>query len=389
MSYPRNSQASSPPTLPPEKWGRLLGLYHVRACYRGGMNRMWCLLWLLARSSMAQNTIVNPLLPSGPDPWITSRNGFYYYMNTTGSSLVIWKTKSIAALATSEKKTVWRPPASGPYSHDIWAPELHFLRAKWYIYFAADSGRNESHRIWVLENAAADPLDGEWQMMGKVADPSDRWAIDATVFEQDSRLYMVWSGWEGEGNGAQNLYIAELSDPYTVKGRRVRLSAPEYPWEKVGDLRPEIASEANPGADPANPIHVDVNEGPEILRHGGHIFLVYSAGGCWTDYYSLGMLTASQGTDLMDPASWHKSPTPVFWLSPASHAYGPGHNSFFQSSDGKEDWILYHANSEPQQGCGNHRAPRAQSFTWQPDGMPDFGRPVGVGVRIAAPSGRN
>ena len=45
----------------------------------------------------------------------------------------------------------------------------------------------------------------------------------------------------------------------------------------------------------------------------------------------------------MDPASWHKSPTPVFWLSPASHAYGPGHNSFFQSPDGKEDWILYHA----------------------------------------------
>ncbi len=353
------------------------------------MNRWWYVLWLVAGSAAAQGTLVNPLLPSGADPWITSRNGFYYYMNSMGSSLVIWKTKNIGALATAEKKTIWRPPASGPYSRDIWAPELHFLRGKWYIYFAADGGRNESHRIWVLENAAADPLDGEWQMKGKMADPSDRWAIDATVFEHDSRIYMVWSGWEGEVNGAQNLYIAELSDPYTVKGNRVRISSPEYPWEKIGDLKPRVPSEANPGADPRNPIHVDVNEGPEILQHGSRIFLVYSAGGCWTDYYSLAMLTASGSSDLMDPASWKKSSAPVFWLSPEAHAYGTGHNSFFQSPDGKEDWILYHANSESGQGCGNRRSPRAQPFTWKPDGMPDFGRPVAVGVPIAAPSGAN
>lgn len=348
---------------------------------------MWCVL-VLAVGAAAQGTFVNPLLPSGADPWIISRNGFYYYMNTTGSSLAIRKTRSIAALATAETKTVWRPPATGPYSHGIWAPELHYLRGRWYIYFAADAGRNESHRIYVLENAATDPLDGDWQFLGKVADPTDRWAIDATVFENASRLYMVWSGWEGEVNGAQNLYIAELSDPQTVKGGRVRISTPEFPWEKIGDLKPRNALETNP-ADPANPIHVDVNEGPEILRHGDRIFLVYSAGGCWTDYYSLGMLTASAGSDLLNPASWKKSPAPVFWLSPEAHAFGTGHNSFFQSPDGKEDWILYHANPEPGQGCGGHRAPRAQPFTWKPDGTPDFGRPVGAGVPIAVPSGGN
>src|SRR3982751_560204 len=294
--------------------------------------------------------LINPLLPSGPDPWITSRNGFYYYMNTTGRSLVIRKTKSIEALAKAETKVVWRAPESGPYSRDVWAPELHFLRGKWYIYFAADAGRNESHRIWVLENAAADPLQGDWQLKGKVADPSDRWAIDATVFEHGRRLYMVWSGWEGTVNGAQNLYIAELSDSWTVKGARVRISTPEHPWEKIGDLKPRVATEANPGADSANPIPVDVNEGPEILRHGDRVFLIYSAGGCWTDYYSLGMLTASASSDLMDPASWKKSGAPVFWMSPEAHAYGAGHNSLFQSPDGKEDWLLYHANAEPGQG---------------------------------------
>ncbi len=351
------------------------------------MNRVWYILFLLIRGAAAQGTLVNPLLSTGADPWVTSRNGFYYYMNTTGSSLVIWKTKSIAALAAAERKMVWRAPASGPYSHDIWAPELHFLRGKWYIYFAADGGRNESHRIWALENPSPDPLDGEWQMKGKVADPSDRWAIDATVFENNSHLYMVWSGWEGEVNGAQNLYLAELADPTTIKGRRVRISTPEYPWEKIGDLKPRQATEINPGADPGSPLHVDVNEGPEILRHGDRIFLVYSAGGCWTDYYSLAMLTAPASSDLMDAASWKKTPSPVFWLSPEAHAYAPGHNSFFQSPDGKEDWILYHANSEPGLGCGGRRSPRAQRFTWRPDGTPDFGRPAAVGVPMAVPSG--
>src|ERR1700687_4999608 len=104
------------------------------------------------RAQAPPPTFVNPLLPSGADPWVTSRNGFYYYMNTTGSNLTIWKTRSMADLAAAEKKGVWRAPATGPYSRDVWAPELHFLRGKWYIYSAADAGTNASHRIWVLEN---------------------------------------------------------------------------------------------------------------------------------------------------------------------------------------------------------------------------------------------
>jgi GH43 family beta-xylosidase len=352
------------------------------------MLRAWHVLALFAAAAAAQETLVNPLLPSGPDPWIVQRNGFYYYMNTTGSSLVIRKTRSIAALATAETKTVWRAPASGPNSRDIWAPELHWLRGKWYIYFAADAGRNESHRIWALENASPDPLEGEWEMKGKVADPSDRWAIDATVFEHASRLYMAWSGWEGAVNGAQNLYVAEMSNPWTIRGERVRISTPDLPWEKIGDLKPRTASEINPGADAANPIHVDVNEGPEFLQYGDRVFLVYSAGGCWTDYYSLGLLTASASSDLLNPASWKKSAAPVFWLSPEAHAYGTGHNGFFRSPDGKEDWIVYHANAEPGQGCGRNRSPRAQRFTWNADGTPNFGRPAAAGTPIAAPSAK-
>ena len=344
---------------------------------------------MVAAQTLSVQTLVIPLLTSGPDPWVTYRAGFYYFMHTTGNSLRIWKTRSLAGLANAENKVVWRAPSTGPYSRDVWAPELHFLRDKWYIYFAADPGTNAGHRIWALENASEDPLSDDWQMKGKVADPTDRWAIDATVFEAGSRLYMVWSGWEAGVNGAQNLYIAELSNPWTIKGERVKISSPEYPWEKVGDLAARRDPEENPGKNLLDPPHVDVNEGPEILRHGRNIFIVYSAGGCWTDSYGMGLLAAQSGSDLLNPASWKKNAIPVFWQSPKAGAYGPGHGSFFRSPDGAEDWMLYHANPGPNQGCGGRRSPRAQRFTWNPDGTPDFGRPAAIGVPIAAPSGES
>src|SRR5262249_47157997 len=157
-------------------------------------------------------------------------------------------------------------------------------------------------------------------------------------------------------------YIARMSNPWTIEGSRALLSRPTYDWEKVGDLETKGA--------PGEPSHVDVNEGPQILMHGDKVFLIYSASGCWTEAYSLGMLTASADADLLDPASWKKSPAPVFTPSPDARAYATGHNSFFQSRDGKQDWILYHANSEPGQGCGGRRSPRAQPFTWKADGTP-------------------
>ena len=321
----------------------------------------------------------NPLLPSGPDPWSIFHEGFYYYMHTTGGNLTVWKTRDITELGSAERKVVWTPPPTGPYSKDIWAPEIHFLDGKWYIYFAADAGTNATHRMWVLENSSRDPLQGEWVLKGKIADPSDRWAIDGSVFEHAGRRYFVWSGWEGDENGTQSIYIARMKNPWTLDGKRVRISTPTYPWEKVGDIRRARPTDGPP--------HVDVNEGPQFLTRSGRVFLIYSASGCWTDYYVLGMLTARPGANLLDPSSWSKSPRPVFEASPEGKAYAPGHNSFFKSPDGKQDWILYHANPEAGQGCGRNRSPRAQPFTWKPDGTPDFGRPIPIGEPLNKPSG--
>lgn len=332
---------------------------------------------LVLPASGQRAVFTNPLLPSGADPWSIHKDGYYYYTHTLGNRVDLWKTKSLADLKTAERKTIFTPPPGTSYSKELWAPEIHFLQGKWYVYVAADDGKNDNHRLYVLENTSADPMTGTWEFKGKISDASDKWAIDGSVFEHQQQLYMVWSGWEGNTNGRQDIYIARLKNPWTIEGQRVKISQPEHAWERHGDLN-----------DPNNPPHVDVNEGPQVLVHGDKLFLIYSASGCWTDYYTLGMLTASGKSNLLEAASWTKSKEPVFKPIPENKVYAPGHNSFFKSPDGKEDWILYHANPEAGQGCGGHRSPRAQKFTWKADGTPDFGAPVKEGEALPIPSGK-
>ena len=359
--------------------GRLLGLLllaGVGGCTRPTAPAAATAAPAAAAPASTPATFVNPLLPAGPDPWSIYHDGYYYYTHSTQNSIKLWKTKSLVDLKTAPSKVVWTPPATGPNSHDIWAPELHFFNGKWYLYYAADAGTNASHRLWVLENSSADPLTGTWVDKGKLTDATDRWAIDGSVFENKGRLYLVWSGWDAAANGRQDIYLARLQNPWTVESARTLVSKPTYPWEKYGDLN-----------SPNNPPHVDVNEGPEVIHHGHDLILVYSASACWTDTYALGALKAPADADLLQASSWTKHPEPVLKQSATAGVYATGHNSFFKSPDGKQDWILYHANSQPGQGCGDLRSPRAQPFTWTADGWPNIGEPVAAGQPLARPSG--
>ncbi len=316
------------------------------------------------------SSFTNPLLISGPDPWVIQKDSTYYYTHTAGDRIVVYSTHKMSELKNATITTIWTPPAAGDYSKEIWAPEIHFLQGKWYAYFAADDGNNDHHRIYALECDDPDPVKGTWIFKGKIADTaSDKWAIDASVFEYKQQLYMVWSGWKGDANGEQDIFIAKMKDPLTLDGSRVLISSPENDWEKSG-------------APPS------INEGPEaLINPSGNLFLTFSASGCWTDQYGLGLLSLKDGGDPLHPNDWNKSASPVFNSSPSGNAFAPGHNGFFISRDGKEDWIIYHANNQAVQGCGNNRNPRIQKFSWNPDGSPNFGIPANINLPLHKPGG--
>jgi GH43 family beta-xylosidase len=300
---------------------------------------------------------------------VYQKDGFYYYMHTLNNRLAVWKTAKMSDLGTAATTVVWTPPAVGPASGNLWAPELHYFDGKWYIYYTAGPNGTDlgQQRTWVLENAAADPTTGTWTDKGRLYNPgADFWAIDGTVLEQNGNRYFIWSGHDGI-DAVQRLYISRMSNPWTLTGSRVELSHPEYAWENVGPPY--------------------VNEGPEIIKHGTKTCLIYSASFCGTDQYALGMLTATTTADPMLATSWIKAAQPVFSQNPANRAYATGHNSFFKSRDGQEDWIIYHANANPNEGCLDRRNPRMQKFSWNPDDTPNFGVPVAIGTPILKPAG--
>jgi GH43 family beta-xylosidase len=316
----------------------------------------------LGQPSASAASFANPVKSvKGADPWISYHDGNYYLVTTSWTDVItIRKSTTLAGLSTAPSVQVWKGDAASRCCN-IWAPELHFVNGRWYLYYVAGqnvSDYNPTQRSHVLESAGSDPM-GPYTYKGQL---NSAWMLDPSLMNVGGRLYMLGSAITG---GTQNLVIAPMSNPYTVSGSYSTISTPTHAWERQGGT---------------------VNEGAEVLQRNGRTFLIYSASGCWTPDYKLGQLELT-GSDPLSASSWTKKSTPVFQRSDANGVYGPGHNGFFTSPDGRENWIVYHANDSASEGCDNGRTTRAQKFTWNSDGTPHLGTPVRLGASQAGPSG--
>lgn len=320
--------------------------------------------WGAANVSFGR-AFTNPIVPApSADPFIVQQDGFYYHIHNMRSqrrnAIAIRKTTDVTQLGDTRPQCVWIAPETGPYSKEIWAPELHFYQGKWYIYVAADDGKNVNHRMWVIESEGKDPM-GPYNQTPTLLETGG-WAIDGTVLQDKDRLWFIWSGWPEQTNGTQYLYIAPMESPTRISAERTLLSVPDQPWERKA---------------------MPLLEGPQILRHQDKLFIIYSASGSWTKDYCLGMLEYTGG-DFTDPKSWKKhSSAPVF--ASKDSVLGVGHCSFFLSPDGQENWIAYHTKSKPENGWGDRRV-QIQPFPYDAQGVPVFGQPVQPGVELTVPS---
>lgn len=302
----------------------------------------------------------NPLLDSGPDPWIVRDGQVFYYMGTHGDRLAIRATTDLARLNEAPEITVWRPPATGANAKSIWAPELHRIDGKWYIYYTAAAsdapeGKEDAHRgVFVLENSGADPTKGTWTDRGRLATAQP--GIDGTTFTANGKRYFVYSPYVGPDSV---LAIVEMANPWTLKGKEAIIARPDQAWERQGGRQ--------------------ILEGPEFLQGPkGDLFLTFSGSACWSDGYAIGLLQAKEGANLLDANAWTKAARPILEKNPAGNVYAPGHNGFFQMDDGTS-WIVYHANPGPEMGCTAKRSPRIQPVRWDAQGRPVLAPPVGRG----------
>jgi GH43 family beta-xylosidase len=321
---------------------------------------------LLGAAPAQAATYANPLVPQRADPSVYKHTDGYYYLTYSSPAfdrIALRRATTIQGLRSAPETVIWTRHASGEMSANIWAPWLDHVDGRWYVYFAAaQAGNAFNHRLYALSNVAANPVTASgWSEQGKIALNWESFSIDATTFAHNGMRYMVWAQKDPATDGNSNLYIAAMNGPMAISGTQVRLSRPEYDWERVGH---------------------SVNEAPAVLQHGGKVFITYS--GSATDAnYKMGLLTAAAGANLLDPAAWSKSATPVFQSSEANGVYGPGSNSFTTDTDGS---VVNFYNARNYKGilgeplADPNRATYAQTVNWNADGSPDFGVPTGPGT---------
>ncbi|HEU5470925.1 MAG TPA: family 43 glycosylhydrolase [Actinophytocola sp.] len=307
----------------------------------------------------------NSLVSQRADPHVLKHTDGFYYLTATAPEydrIVLRRAGTLQGLSGAAESVIWRRHISGEMGAHIWAPELHRIDGRWYIYFAA--GRTDDIwriRMYVLENSSANPLTGTWVERGRITTAWDTFSLDASTFVHNGIRYLVWAQQEPGINSNTNVYIARMTNPWTITGAPVRLTVPTLAWETRG---------------------FRVNEGPAVIVRNGRVFLTYSASATDANY-CIGLLTASASSNLLSASSWTKTQQPVFTSNDATGQYGPGHNSFTVSEDGLSDILVYHdrnyrdINGDPLNDP--NRRTRVQKLYWNADGTPNFGIPVADG----------
>ncbi len=319
-------------------------------------------LFAFSPSATAQTaTFRNPLNNSGPDPFMFYYNGNYYLAATTwgGASvgLTMRKASTIAGIKAAAATRIWQDSTASRCCN-YWAPEFYLINGHWYGYFTGGaSGTNytANQHIHVIESSGTDPM-GPYTYKGQLV---SRAALDGSIVTINGTMYAIYSVW----NTRQEVAIKQMTNPWTTTGSEVVIVSPTLSWE---------IQDGN------------VAEGPVAFQRNGATYIVYSASACWGPNYKLGQ-TKLTGSNPLSASSWTKKTTPIF--QQGNGAYGPGHNNFFKSPDGTEDWIIYHANDQSTDGCDMGRTPRIQKFTVNADGSPNLGSPVSTNTDLAVPSG--
>ena len=319
------------------------------------------------RGTVSQQRFRFPLANGYGDPVVFPWEGCWYYVSTNDNLNDIGlyareadTVEGLFAQGVTEHLILPFSPERG-FEQTFWAPEFHVIGGELYILFAV-SGHAWGPQCHVMKK----------KKTGKITDP-EGWenpvpvvrkdgsplapgaiSLDMTFIRARSGAYVVWSYREHIAtplDSGSMLYIAAIDEqkPWQLAGDPVLLTRPLLGWENVsGTIN---------------------NEGPHAFLKDGTVYLAYSGGSANRYTYALGLLTADTDSNLLDPASWTKSVTPVLTFYSVDGEYGPGHNSFFTNEEG-ELMIAYHAETGLQETL---RCDGIRRVHFRPDGTPYFG----------------
>lgn len=283
-----------------------------------------------------QNRYEFPVAWNKADPCICKWKDKYYFISTNDldheHSVYMREADTIPELVTAQQVKILDAYTYPHLVGLLWAPELHVIKGKLYIFHAGTPQgflQERSHVMMLKENG--NPMKAsDWETPVPVIRKDGSYlygesgiTLDMTVFEAEGKYYVCWSQrqFKPVDQGAW-LYIALIDpdEPWKLITEPVLLSMPEYGWANN---------------------HTFVDEGPFALKTRDRLYLTFSSAAVDSTYV-VGLLSADPKADLLNPDNWLKENYPLLSSRSVEGEFGTGHNAYVTDEDGLV-WNTYHA----------------------------------------------
>lgn len=268
----------------------------------------------LTQNPTAMNNAADPFVLQASD------GKFYCYATFGGGvGFPVWVTEDFQ---NWQYHGLAYRPTDNCWGEDLfWAPEVMEYQGKYYMYYTS---RSKTGQYLCLGLAISD------SPLGPFIDVGDQPLLDLgyaildsnVLIDDDGKKYLYfvydWTQRIQDNRNESQIYVIRLSDDMkSVVGEPELLLRPDQGWDE----------------------YQCINEGPEILKHNGKYYLIFSGNG-YGPLYALGYAVSDSPMGPFVKAEEN----PI--LDDTEEVSGPGHNGVFKSPDGKEWWTCYHYSTE-------------------------------------------
>jgi GH43 family beta-xylosidase len=265
------------------------------------------------------------------DPFVLHHNGQYYAYGTGSLSPEGWAFPVLYSTdLASWKQHGWALIPSG--GDDFWAPEVAYRDGTFYMYYSAHGINGQDHQLRVATHTS--PL-GPFQDAGKVLVPNEPFTIDAHPFkDKDEQWFLFYSQdfltLDNEYRVGTGIVVDRMLDMFTLAGDPHVVIRPHADWQLFKAQRSIYGAVYD----------WHTIEGAALRLHNNRYYCFYSGGAWERDNYGISYVVAD---NVLGPYALPSENQQLLLRSVPSHVIGPGHNSFTESPNGDQEYIVYHA----------------------------------------------
>jgi GH43 family beta-xylosidase len=265
------------------------------------------------------------------DPFVLQHEGYYYAYGTGSLSPEGWPFPVLQ----STNLVNWQHRGWSlipPGGDEFWAPEVAYHDGVFYMYYSARGIDGKDHQLRVATQTS--PL-RPFQDVGRVLVPDQPFTIDAHPFrDKDGQWYLFYSQdfltIDDPYRVGTGIVVDRMLDMFTLAGEPRVVIRPHADWQLFKAQRPMYGAVYD----------WYTIEGAALRFHNDRYYCFFSGGAWEHDNYGISYVVADHA---LGPYSLPSGNQQVLLRSVPGRVFGPGHNSFAESPNGDQEYIVYHA----------------------------------------------